>query len=69
VGELLKALNRQRNGERPWKGWPESPKGLQVALQRLAPMLRARGIIHTPPNACLKGHANVRVHTLTRDVP
>jgi hypothetical protein len=68
MGELLKALNRQRNGERPWKGWPESPKGLQVALQRLAPMLRARGIIHMPPNARLKGHENVRVHTLTRDV-
>jgi energy-coupling factor transporter ATP-binding protein EcfA2 len=69
VGELLKALNRQRNGERPWKGWPESPKGLQVALQRLAPMLRARGIIHAPPNDHFKGHANVRAHTLARNVP
>jgi energy-coupling factor transporter ATP-binding protein EcfA2 len=68
VGDLLKALNLQRNGARPWRGWPESPKGLQVALQRLAPMLRARGITHTPPSDRFKGHANVRTHTLTRDV-
>ncbi len=67
--QLLQALNRQRNGERPWKGWPDNPKGLSSALKRLAPMLRAGGIRHTPPNGRLKGHANVRVHTLARDVP
>jgi len=67
--QLLQALNRQRNGERAWKGWPDNPKGLSSALKRLAPMLRACGIRHTPPNGRLKGHANVRAHTLERDVP
>jgi len=44
AGELLGALNdRRESGDRPPKGWPESPQAMGGRLTRAAPSLRAAG--------------------------
>lgn len=42
--ELLRRLKGQSGVDRDASGWPQSPKGLQLALRRLAPSLRSIGI-------------------------
>jgi hypothetical protein len=42
--ELLNRLNKESGATRYEMGWPQSPKGLQAALRRLAPSLRSVGV-------------------------
>ena len=44
AGELLEALNAKRtDGNRPPRGWPETPQAMGGRLTRAAPLLRASG--------------------------
>lgn len=42
--ELLEAINKRIGDERP-RGWPENARGMGSALRRLAPDLRAMGMV------------------------
>jgi hypothetical protein len=40
ISALLDCLSVRWNGKRPPRGWPETPRGLRAALDRLTPSLR-----------------------------
>lgn len=45
ASELLQALNDRRGDDQPPKDWPKNYSGMSAALRRLAPNLRAIGMV------------------------